>query len=196
MSNKINNLIFKHNEKCMTTYKIGDREPLVIWDCDVSDGYKNQLFIYDIDKNNIVDQVSGKCVSNVGGSNQKGTFLILDKCAANRQDQIWVPNGLGFTNGTKNGNENNCMDMTAGDINNGTAIQIWPCSGGPNQNWKMEKTKLAPFPPPLPLKPINTNPTPSFFKHYWYWILIVIFVLLGVIGVPTILYFKKMRSSS
>ncbi|KAJ6475969.1 hypothetical protein C8R47DRAFT_1141883 [Mycena vitilis] len=74
---------------------------------------------------------AAKCLT--AASNTDGAVVEIEDCvAAGSTSQSWTISSTGNTLqlfGTK------CLDVTNGATADGTKLQIWTCSGGPNQNW-------------------------------------------------------------
>ncbi|KAJ7676736.1 hypothetical protein DFH06DRAFT_1168908 [Mycena polygramma] len=74
---------------------------------------------------------AAKCLT--AASNADGAVVEIEDCvAAGSTSQSWTISSTGNTLqlfGTK------CLDVTNGATADGTKLQIWTCSGGPNQNW-------------------------------------------------------------
>ncbi|KAJ7813150.1 glucooligosaccharide oxidase [Mycena olivaceomarginata] len=52
-------------------------------------------------------------------------------CASGNTNQLWTVSG----NTIQWTSHSSCLDLTDGSVTNGNPIQIWACSGGPNQQW-------------------------------------------------------------
>jgi hypothetical protein len=72
----------------------------------------------------ITSGLAGKCAD--GGSDSRVT---LQDCTTSAATQQWtVSNGTLQTGGK-------CVDVTGEATTNGTLVELWPCTGGANQQW-------------------------------------------------------------
>jgi hypothetical protein len=75
----------------------------------------------------------GKCLDVNSAGTADGSPVDLFTCN-NTGAQVWIPqaNGSLF-----NPNSNKCLDDTNMSTTPGTQLQIWDCTGGTNQQWKL-----------------------------------------------------------
>jgi len=80
-------------------------------------------------------QLSGDCVGVTGSSRNAGTQVQTQSCAiapgeAHQNLEITAAREIRLYGSM-------CLDAADGAGNNGDAIILWPCHGGPNQKWEL-----------------------------------------------------------
>jgi hypothetical protein len=75
---------------------------------------------------------ASSCLDTTGGSSN-GTKVVLEPCDGT-SSQIWTH---GTSDSLVQQSTGMCLDDNGGTTTNGTAMQIWTCNGGANQNWRL-----------------------------------------------------------
>ncbi|WP_328834110.1 RICIN domain-containing protein [Streptomyces sp. NBC_00252] len=98
-----------------------------LWDCN---GGSNQQWTYTDGKQLMV--YGSKCL---GASGQgSGTPAAIGDCSG-QADQQWNMNPDGTITAAQSGL---CLDANGQATANGTKIQLWSCTGGANQHWRLQ----------------------------------------------------------
>lgn len=98
-----------------------------LWDCN---GGVNQRWTYTAAKQLVV--YGDKCLG-VGSSGGDGAPAAIRGCGG-QADQQWNVNPNGTITSVQSGR---CLDASGLGTANGTKIQVWSCSGGSNQLWRL-----------------------------------------------------------
>jgi hypothetical protein len=77
-------------------------------------------------------QVSGLCLDTQGGATSNGTPVVLNACG--KSSQVWRP---ASNHSLVNQAAGKCLDDTDSNTANGADLQIWSCTGGLNQQWRL-----------------------------------------------------------
>ncbi|TFK32694.1 ricin B lectin domain-containing protein [Crucibulum laeve] len=128
--------------KCITMSGNYDGAPVRIQDCDYRHGNPNQRWHFE---GSIIQALgTNKCLDVTDGNSANGAKLQVWTCvdgAANQQFQHWVSNVLVVPEDHISWllHPFQCLDLTDGNLANGTPIQIWACNyQNPNQKWFIE----------------------------------------------------------
>ncbi|KAH8833145.1 ricin B lectin domain-containing protein [Flagelloscypha sp. PMI_526] len=115
--------------------------------CDKTHDYPGQAWTFD--GQNI--RQGNLCLDVKGGKNNDGTPLQVWTCTSfsgntngddNRKFDLDSGNLLLYGNGREErfvwSGKGKCVDLPKGDTKDGNQLQVWSCSGGPNQNWELQ----------------------------------------------------------
>ncbi|KAF8989819.1 ricin B lectin domain-containing protein [Cyathus striatus] len=126
--------------KCVTTSSNNDGAPLQIRVCDGRHDYPGQKWFFD--SANLVSVGTNKCIDVKDGVVANGVKLQTWTCYGgntNQQSLHWTSSG--FLVYPEDhiiwlANPWLCMDLTDGNLNDGTTVQMWSCDyPNPNQKW-------------------------------------------------------------
>ncbi|KAK7055442.1 ricin B lectin domain-containing protein [Favolaschia claudopus] len=145
----------------LTDGKINDGNQLQLWTCD--GGNQNQKWgnapnpdngggpqiILGGNTNNQTDDVKGQPFCIGASSNTDGAAVILAGCGIGNQGPN--PSGTNFTwsipfaplTGQIRTFDNKCLDVPNGNKADGVKLQIWTCSGGPNQQFHIDQDSIS-----------------------------------------------------
>jgi hypothetical protein len=146
-------LMFRSSQKCLTTSGNGTANGtwMIQWTCNPNwDPWDGQVFsLYPVDPvgsnhwqlrpNTANNPPFGQCVDVYGASTANGAPLNLYQCTPGAANQVWSFPPLGSPNlGWFGGfamHSNKCMDVTAGNPNNGVQIEQYECVWNSNQQF-------------------------------------------------------------
>lgn len=98
-----------------------------IYDCN---GNASQNFNFDIADNTLRAYQFTKCLDVLSPNN--GALVQLSDCTL-KISEAWDLNGLGEIVNRASGK---CLDVREPANQNGAVLQIWTCTGSPNQEWR------------------------------------------------------------
>jgi hypothetical protein len=142
-------LMFRSSQKCLSTSNNGTANGtwLIQWTCDPNwnpwDGQTFSLYpVAPIGSNHWQlrpNTAYGQCVDVYGASTANGAPLNLYQCTPGAANQVWSFPELGSPNNGWFGgvalHSNKCMDVTAGNPNNGVQIEQYDCIWNGNQQF-------------------------------------------------------------
>lgn len=146
-------LMFRSSQKCLSTSNNGTANGtwLIQWTCDPNwNPWDGQTFsLYPVDPigsnhwqlrpNTANNPPYGQCVDVYGASTANGAPLNLYQCTPGAANQVWSFPALGSPNigwfGGVAVHSNKCMDVTAGNPNNGVQIEQYECVWNGNQQF-------------------------------------------------------------
>ncbi|KAF7301171.1 hypothetical protein MIND_00681600 [Mycena indigotica] len=119
--------------KCLTAASNADGAAVEIEDC-VSGGSTSQSWTI---SGNLLQIFGTRCLTVPPGSSADGTKLQISTCTNGNTNQQWIISG----NTLQWSGHSSCLDLTNGVATNDNpaslkfSMQIWTCTGGPNQAW-------------------------------------------------------------
>ncbi|MFJ3672566.1 ricin-type beta-trefoil lectin domain protein [Streptomyces sp. NPDC090106] len=119
--------VYSHaSERCVDVVggKAVQGAKLMIWDCNQS---ASQHWTY----TGGTMRTLGMCVQLAGGSTDDGTDIELASCNGGAAQQF----DLNVRHDIVNSLADKCMDVRDNQTANGSRLQLWSCSGSPNQKW-------------------------------------------------------------
>ncbi|GIJ19962.1 glycoside hydrolase family 16 protein [Micromonospora lutea] len=102
-----------------------DGAPLQVWDCNTTAA---QAWTFAADG---TIRAMGKCMDPAWAGTANGTEVNLVTCNGNPAQRFT----LNAAGDLVNLNANRCVDVRDNNPNNGGRLQLWDCSGTPNQKW-------------------------------------------------------------
>jgi len=97
------------------------------------DGAANQQWLIDGVAGELLNPVSGRCLTDTGGTTN-GTQLTIQDCTPGAADQAWTLPASPVQSGVTGHCMNDPNNVTA----NGTPIVIWNCKGYTSERWTLE----------------------------------------------------------
>ena len=96
--------------------------PIIQWPC--GSIAPNDLWYWDVDKNQFINALSGQCLNVSNASFASGAPVIQWPCDSPRQNDEWFWNGAGRM---INLNSGQCLNVRGASVTRGAAIIQWPC---------------------------------------------------------------------
>jgi Ricin-type beta-trefoil lectin domain len=114
---------------------VNDGTNPALWSCN---GGQNQNWLFgsnDATSYVMIRGLASKCL-DVLGSPLATAHIIYNDCDPSATSQKWhYDSGHRFENQAGSGM---CLDLTGANTINGTLLELWPCTGNPNQVWNIQ----------------------------------------------------------
>ncbi|MFF8191648.1 ricin-type beta-trefoil lectin domain protein [Streptomyces bobili] len=105
-----------------------DGTPLQIYDCS---GTPNQKWVFNGDG---TVRSLGMCMDVAWGSREDGAVIQLARCSGNPAQQFVMSTAGDLVNPQAD----KCVDVKDSGTGNESRLQLWTCSGTPNQKWRVK----------------------------------------------------------
>ncbi|MEV4227326.1 ricin-type beta-trefoil lectin domain protein [Streptomyces bobili] len=105
-----------------------DGTPLQIYDCS---GTANQKWVFNGDG---TVRSLGMCMDVAWGSREDGAVIQLARCSGNPAQQFVMSTAGDLVNPQAD----KCVDVKDNGTGNESKLQLWTCSGTPNQKWRVK----------------------------------------------------------